>query len=172
MSEVNVMQRIGIGKVTFNFGSGVDQGKLEKGMLLIKHITGRTPIKTTTNKRIPGWGLRPGLPVGCKLTLRDGNVRDLIRRILMVKKNVLSRRQFDDNGSVAIGVHEYIDIPEVEYEPKIGILGFEMCITLERPGFRVKSRRLRKAKIPKRHRISRDDAIGYMQKEFNITIGD
>ncbi len=172
MSGENIMQKIDIGKVTFNFGSGVDQGKLEKGMLLIKHVTGKTPVKTTTNKRIPGWGLRPGLPVGCKITIRDSNVKDLIRRILMVKKNVLSKKQFDNNGSVAIGIHEYIDIPDIEYEPKIGILGFELCITLERPGFRVKTRKLKKARIPMRHRISRDEAIGYMQKEFNITVGD
>jgi len=63
---MNPMKNIKIEKLTFNFGSGKDQSKLDKGMILIKHVTGMDPVKTITQKRIPSWGLRPGLPVGCK----------------------------------------------------------------------------------------------------------
>jgi large subunit ribosomal protein L5 len=168
----NPMRRIVIDKLTFNFGSGKDQAKLEKGMKLIKHITGKDPVKTITNKRIPSWGLRPGLPVGCKLTLRGPAVVDLIQRLLAAKKNELSRQQFDDAGSVAFGIKEYIDIPGVEYNPAIGITGFEVCITLKRPGFRVRDRRLRAAKIAKNHSIRQTEAIRFMQETFKITVGE
>lgn len=164
------MRDIRIEKITFNFGSGKDQTKLEKGMILIKHITGKEPVKTVTHKRIPAWGLRPGLPVGCKLTLRK-DIKDLISRLLKAKKSTLSKKSFDDNGTVSFGIHEYIDIPGVEYEPKIGIMGFEVCITLMRPGFRVKNRRLKQAKLPARHKISREEAIEFMKKEFGLSIG-
>jgi len=166
------MRQIQIEKITFNFGSGKDQGKLEKGMILIKHITGKDPVKTVTNKRIPSWGLRPGLPVGCKLTIRDNGVKDMIKRLLTAKKNTLTEKQFDNNGNVAFGLPEYIEIPDVEYNPKIGIMGFEVCITLKRPGFRIKSRRLMNSKIPKKHTISKEEAIDYMKKEFNIKVGE
>jgi large subunit ribosomal protein L5 len=168
----NPMRRIVIDKLTFNFGSGKDQAKLEKGMKLIKHITGKDPVKTITNKRIPSWGLRPGLPVGCKLTMRGPAVTDLIQRLLVAKKNQLLRQQFDDAGSVAFGIREYIDIPGVEYNPAIGITGFEVCVTLKRPGFRVRDRRLRTAKIAKSHSIRQEEAIRFMQSTFNITVGE
>ncbi len=165
----NVMREIKIEKLTLNFGAGKDMSRLEKGMKLIKHITNKDAVKTVTSKRIPGWGIRPGLPIGCKITIRKG-FKELIKKLLGAKNNVLSIKQFDVNGNVAFGIHEYIDIPGVEYNPEIGMLGLQVCITLTRPGFRIKCRRLRKAKIPKKHRISREEAIEFMKKEFNIEI--
>ena len=67
---MNPMQQVRIGKLTLNIGAGKDPSKLEKGLTLIKSITGIEPLKTVTTKRIAEWGLRPGLPIGCKLTLR------------------------------------------------------------------------------------------------------
>ena len=67
---MNSTRQISIEKVTLNIGAGKDQAKLEKGMKLINSIAGRPPVKTFTRKRIQEWGLRPGLPIGCKLTLR------------------------------------------------------------------------------------------------------
>ena len=167
-----VMKNIKVGKLTLNVGAGKDQAKLDKGVMLIKHITGIEPVKTVTNKRIPNWGLRPGLPIGCKITLRKDAASSLLRRLLEAKSNQLLKRQFDENGNVSFGVHEYIDIPGVKYEPKIGVMGFEACVTLERPGYRITKRRLRRTSIPTKHRIKRDEAIAFMQKEFNAKIGE
>ena len=72
----NAMKTIKIEKVTLNVGAGKDVAVLEKGMKLIKHLTGLDPVKTYTQKRIQAWGLRPGLPIGCKITIRD---RQLIK---------------------------------------------------------------------------------------------
>jgi len=166
---MNVMKKIAIEKVTLNFGSGKDQGKLEKGMYLIKHVTGKDPVKTITNKRIPSWGLRPGLPVGCKLTIRK-EAKELISRMLKALKNTVPEKAFDNNGTISLGIPEYIDIEGVEYDPKIGIMGFEIAITLNRPGFRIKKRRLKPAKVPVQHRISKEDAMEFMKKEFNIEV--
>lgn len=166
------MRNIRIDKLTFNFGSGKDQAKLDKGMMLIKHITGQDPVKTITSKRIPAWGLRPGLSVGCKLTLRHARARELIARLVQAKKSLLHRSQFDDNGSVAFGIPEYIDIPGVQYDPKIGIAGLQVCITLRRPGYRIRDRKLKKGRISKTHRITRDEAIEFMKNEFSIKVGE
>ena len=165
------MRDVKIEKLTLNFGSGKDQKKLEKGIILIKHITGKEPIKTITSKRIPAWELRPGLAVGCKLTLRK-DVKDLIKRLLASRKNILPKKCFDENGTVSFGIPEYIEIPDVEYEPKIGIMGFEVSVTLARAGFRIKDRRLKNKKVPGKHKVTQADAIKYMEKEFGITVGD
>jgi len=166
------MKEIKIGKVTLNVGAGKDQNKLEKGILLLKNITGIDPIKTFTNKRIPTWGLRPGLPIGCKLTLRKKKAEEILLRLLDAKDNTLSPQQFDKEGNIAFGIHEYIDIPGIEYEPKIGVMGLEVCITLERPGYRIKKRRIMKRKVPKKHKINREEVIEFMKKKFNVKIGE
>ncbi len=166
-----VMKQIKIEKVTLNFGAGKDQKKLEKGVILLKHLTGREPVKTITQKRIPTWGVRPGLPIGCKITIRERDmIKTLITRFLKAKENRLQEKQFDDNGNIAFGIHEYIDIPEVQYNPEVGIMGFETCITLQRPGFRVKRRKKQKRGVGKNHRISKEEAIDFMKQQFSIAV--
>lgn len=168
----NIMQEIKVEKVTLNIGAGKDQAKLENGIKLLKNITGISPVKTFTQKRIPGWGLRPGLPIGCKITLRNQQAGEVIKRLLEAKDNILSKSQFDEYGNIAFGIAEYIDIPSVKYDPKIGIMGLEICITLQRAGFRIKRRRIKKRKIPKKHAIHKEEAVEFMKKNFNIKTGE
>jgi len=165
---MNIMRNIRIEKLTLNVGAGKEQTKLEKGMMLLKHITGIDPVKTFTKKRIPEWGLRPGLPIGCKLTLRGKSAEELLKRLLDAKENTLKEEQFDENGNVSFGIPEYIDIKDVKYNPQIAVMGLEACITLERPGFRIKRRAIGKKKISKRHSISKNEAIGFMKEKFNV----
>lgn len=167
-----MMREIRIGKVTLNVGAGKDTNKLEKGIKLLKVITGIDPVKTITQKRIPSWGLRPGLPIGCKITLRKEKAIEVLKKLLEAKEFILQESQFDDTGNLSFGIHEYIDIPGIEYEPDIGIMGFEVCVTFERAGFRIKNRKIRKRKIKANHKIAKKEVIDMMKKEFNITIGE
>lgn len=167
---MNPMKSIRIEKVTLNIGAGKDQARLERGIALLNAIADATPVKTTTNKRIQEWGLRPGLPIGCKLTLRKNKAVKMLPRLLDAVENRLREKQFDGNGNIAFGISEYIEIPGVKYDPKIGIMGLEVCITLERPGYRIKKRRLLARKIPARHRISKQEAIDFMAKQFNTKV--
>ncbi|MBI2656016.1 50S ribosomal protein L5 [Candidatus Woesearchaeota archaeon] len=164
------MKIIKIEKITLNIGAGKDQSRLEKGIVLLNSIGNGTPVKTVTNKRVQEWGLRPGLPIGCKITLRKGKAASLLPRLLESVDNKLNPRQFDDNGNIAFGIHEYIEIPGIKYDPKIGIMGLQVCVTLERPGFRIKRRKIMPRKIPARHRISRQEAIEFMSKSFSTMV--
>lgn len=166
----NVMRQLRITKVTLNVGAGKSTEKLEKGLKLLKAITGIPPIKTFTNKRIPSWGLRPGLPIGCKITLRKAPSIELLKRLLQARDQKLGESQFDGEGNVSFGIPEYIDIPGVNYDPSIGIMGLEVCVTIERPGFRIKKRKARKRKIPARHRITKSEAIDFMKEKFGIAV--
>jgi len=169
---MNPMREIKIEKITLNVGAGKDQAKLEKGMLLLKNIASLTPVKTYTSKRIPEWGLRPGLPIGCKLTIRKTAAEELLKRLLDAKENKLKKSQFDKEGNMSFGIHEYIDIAGVKYDPQIGIMGLEVCVTLERPGFRIKRRSFKTRKIPPKHKIAKDEAIEFIKKKFNVGIED
>ena len=164
------MKSIKIEKITLNIGAGKDQTRLEKGFALLSAITNGTPIKTVTNKRIQEWGLRPGLPIGCKITLRKQKALQLLPRLLEAVENKLKERQFDENGNLAFGIKEYIEIPGVKYDPKIGIMGLEVCVTLERPGFRIKKRKIMPRRIPSRHRISKQEAMDFMSGNFKTQV--
>lgn len=169
---MNLMRNIRIEKITLNIGAGKDQARLEKGIKLLENITGIKPIKTFAKKRIPGWGLRPGLPIGCKLTLRKNAAVELLAKLLKAVDDTLKPPQFDMNGNVAFGIPEYIDIPGIKYDPTIGIMGLEVCVTLERPGYRIKKRRAKRKKISPRHAITKEEAIKFMESKFKVKVGD
>lgn len=165
------MRDIKIEKITLNVGVGKDQALLEKGIKLLKNITGIDPVKTFTYKRIPSWGLRPGLPIGTKITLRDdGMIKDIVTRCLKAKTNKLKKSCFDQNGNVSFGIHEYIDVPGLEYDPKVGIIGFQLCITLSRPGFSLKNKSYMKKEIGKKHKINQEDAITFMKENYKVEV--
>ena len=47
----------------------------------------------------------------------------------------------------------------------------DVAITFERPGFRVlRRRRCRKKHIPRRHRVTREEAMVYLHKVFGVEI--
>jgi large subunit ribosomal protein L5 len=166
---VNPMKEISIAKLTLNVGAGKDEDHLKKGIKLLQKLTGVAPLKTITQKRIPGWGLRPGLVVGCKITLRTG-AEEMLKRLLVAKENILSKRCFDTQGNFSFGVPEYIDIQGMEYDPELKILGLEAAVTLKRPGFRVSSRKLRPAKVGKKHAITQEEAIEFVKKKFGVEV--
>ena len=166
------MKNISVEKVTLNIGAGKDQTKLEKGIKLISSITGLKPVKTFAKKRIQEWGLRLGLPIGCKLTLRNKEALELLKRLLEARDSTLNTSNMDNEGNISFGIREYIDVPGVKYDPDIGIMGFQVCITLKRKGFRVKNRAIKRAIIPKKHRISRQDAMDFMKNTFNMKIAE
>ncbi len=168
---MNMMRRIRIEKITLNIGAGKDQNVLKKSVKLLKNITGIEPVKTITRKRIAAWGLRPGLPIGCKITLRKVQAKDILPRLLSARNNELADSNFDNFGNISFGIQEYIDIPGVKYDPEIGMAGLQVSITLERPGFRIKKRKICKKKIKSNHQVSKKDAMAYMKSEFKLNFG-
>ena len=168
--EQHKMKTISVEKVTLNIGCGTDAKKLEKAVKLLEHITGVAPVKTKTTKRIAGWGLRPGLPVGAKVTLRGKKAQEVLERCLTARDKTLAPSTFDHNGNISFGIKEYIDIPGTQYDPDIGIIGLQVTATLTRPGFRIKIRKIRSARVPKHHRISKDEAIAFAAEKFQVKV--
>jgi len=165
---MNSMRKIKIEKLTLNIGAGRDEKVLKRAMKLLKHITGVEPVQTITQKRLAAWGLRPGLPIGAKITLRDEEVtKALVARLFAAKDNLYKESWFDNHGNISFGIHEYVDIPDVKYDTEIALLGLQVSITLTRPGFRVKKRKIRKASIGKNQLITREEAIEYVTTTFD-----
>lgn len=167
---MNVMKEIRIEKVTLNVGTGKPGPELEKGKILLEKISGLKPSETITKKRIPGWGLRPNLVIGCKVTMRGKKAEEVLRTLLKAEDDSLSSRSFDTLGNFSFGIKEYLDVPNLNYIPEVGIIGFEVAITLERKGFRVKRRALKSRTIPKRHSISKEEGMKFAKEYLGIKI--
>ena len=167
---MNIMQKPRIEKLTLNIGAGKEQAKLDKAVEVLRSLTGINPVKTITRKRVPSWGLRPGLPIGCMITLRKQPASLMLKRLLKAKDFKLKQNNFDPHGTVSFGIPEHIDIEGAKYDPKIGMLGLQACVTLEKPGYRVKRRSLHRTPVGKKHRLTKDQAINFMKEAFGIKL--
>ena len=168
--EDNKMKKIGIEKVTVNIGVGKTGEELDRASRILAQITGAKPILTKCKIKQPTWGIREGLTIGTKVTLRGENAERFLKDALVAKDNKVNRKSFDKQGNFGFGVKEYIDLPKVKYDPKLGIRGFDVLVTLDRPGYRVKRRKLAKAKIPVKHLIKSEDAMDFVREKFGVEI--
>jgi large subunit ribosomal protein L5 len=82
----------------------------------------------------------------------------------------LNNVAFDDQGNFSFGIKEHIDVPGVKYDPEIGIFGMDVCVSLCRPGYRIKYRRRETRRIPKAHRVTREEAINFMSEKFGVRV--
>ncbi|MFH1470709.1 MAG: 50S ribosomal protein L5 [Candidatus Micrarchaeota archaeon] len=167
--QENAMKEIIIEKVTLNIGSGEAGQKLENAKTLLEVMTNRNPIVTTAKVRNPVFKIKKGDPIGAKVTIRGKAAKEILERALKAVEHTLKERSFDENGNFSFGVKEYIDFPGVKYDPKIGIIGFDVCVTLRRRGARVSSRRHAKGRVGKKHKLTRDDGIAFA-KGLNVTV--
>jgi large subunit ribosomal protein L5 len=160
-----------IAKVVANIGVGAGgEETMTPAMNLLEKITGKKPVKTYSKCKIPAWGLREGLPIGTKVTLRGELARDFLERSTVAVEKTLKERNFDKAGNLSFGIEQYVFYDGVKYDPDIGTMGLQVSVTIERPGFRVKQRKIKTAKLGKGHIIPKDEAIAFITKEFGVTV--
>ncbi|MEM5773325.1 MAG: 50S ribosomal protein L5 [Candidatus Aenigmatarchaeota archaeon] len=163
------MREIKIEKVTLNVGCAGDLEKIERAKKLLKLLTGREPA-ITKSKRRSTFGIAKGKPVGVMVTLRGKEAENFLKRALYAVENKLKSSQFDAEGNFSFGIKEYIDIQGVKYSHEVGMLGLDVCVSLKRPGFRIKYRRIQKRKIPAKHKINKEEAMDWVKNNFGVEI--
>ncbi|MCD6279259.1 50S ribosomal protein L5 [Candidatus Micrarchaeota archaeon] len=159
----NPMRKVRIKKVTLNIGVGQGGEPLEMATALLEKITGMKPVKTKAKVRNPTWKLRKGLQIGAKVTLRGKKAEEILKKSFKAVDDKISSKAFDKFGNFSFGVKEYIDFPGIKYDPNIGIMGFDVCVTLDRPGYRINKRKRMKSKIGKSHLLNKDEAIDFVR---------
>lgn len=160
------MREIKLEKLTLNIG-GVGE-KLDKGVILLQRISGRTPVKVKATKRIPTWQVRPGLEVGTKVTLRGEDALELLKKLLPAIDNTLKEKQIQNNF-FSFGIPEYIEIPGIEYLREVGIMGLEVTVVFERAGKKVERKKIKRGKT-RRLTITRREIESYLEKNFKTKI--
>ena len=165
----NSMKKISLAKVVLNMGIGTSGEPIEIGKKILVQISGKKPNTRNAKKSQRDWGIRKGEPIGVAVTVRDSDATELLKKLLIVKDSQIMEKSFDNEGNLSFGIREHIDIPGIKYDPKIGILGLEVSISLARPGFNIKFNKS-KAKVGKNHRITKNDAIKFLTEEFEVEV--
>lgn len=165
----NPMRNIRIEKVVVNMGVGEGGEKLKKAEQIMEKLTGQKPVKTIAKKTNRDFGIKKGMSIGCKVTLRKDKAIDFLKRALWVRDHKIPKWSFCD-GNLSFGIKEHTEFEGMKYQPEIGIFGLDVCITFERKGYRVKRRKVARSNLPEKEKIKSDEIIEYMKKEFNVEV--
>ncbi len=165
--EVNVMEEPQIEKVILSVGANGEE--LDKGVKLLSRISGKKPIKTKSNKRIPTLGVSPGMEIGCMVTIRGEKAIEILKNLLDAEENAIRERKISKN-TFSFGIEEYIEIPGIEYQRDIGVLGLNVTVTFKKPGRRVSVRKIKRAKIPEKQNVRKEEIIDYLENKLDVEI--
>jgi large subunit ribosomal protein L5 len=160
--EESPMRRIEIEKVVLNIGVGEPGERLEQAKTILEKITGRKAVYRKTKRRTT-FGVAKGRNIGVIVTIRKKDAEELLKRLFKAVEEKLDKRCFSGR-TFSFGIEEYISIPGVDYDPKIGILGLDVCVVLRRPGFK------KGIKVGKKLQISSEEAQNFIKEKFGVEI--
>ena len=121
----SVMEVPKLDKIVINIGLGdvkENPKDLENAIKDLEQITGQKPITTKSKKAIAAFKLRAGVPIGCKVTLRQGKMYDFANKLFNVALprvrdfRGIPADSFDGRGNYSMGIKEQLIFPEIEYE--------------------------------------------------------
>jgi len=164
------MKKISLDKVVLNMGIGKSGDVIDIARRALEQISGKKPSTRNAKDTQREWGVRKGEPIGVAVTIRGNDAVSLLKRLLEAKGNTVNGKSFDNFGNYSFGINEHIDIPNVKYDPQIGILGLGISVTLARPGYSIRKRSKHKASVGKSHVITNQEAKDYLIKEYGVTI--
>jgi large subunit ribosomal protein L5 len=165
------MREIKIGKVVVNISVGTSGQPLVNAMRILQQITDQQPAQRTAKQTIRQFGIRKNEPIACMVTLRGEKADEFLKKAFQGIRNRINSRSFDKNGNFAFGIREHIDIPGTRYDPNLGIIGMDVNVTLERPGYRVSKRKRGRSRIGSTHRVTPKEAMSYVSTTYGVQVG-
>jgi len=169
-TDQNPLRQVRIEKLTLNIATGKSGEPLEKAKKVLNQLTGRTPATKRAKRTIKDFGVRQGEPISAIVTLRRDDATTFLVRALDAIGNKVRESSFDDYGNFSFGIKEHIEIPGTKYVPELGIFGATVHVTLGRPGYRIRSRSIRPAKMSRSHYVSKDEAVNFITSNFRTQI--
>ena len=167
---MSTMKDLHVEKVVVNIGVGEAGERLAKAEKVLEMVTKQKPVETLSKTVNRDLGIRVGMPLGCKVTLRGEDAEDFVKRALVIREMRVPEYSFDKEGNMSFGISDYTDFDGMKYDPEIGIFGMDVNVVLRRSGNRITQRALLKRRIPKHHRVDREEAIQYMKDTFEVQV--
>lgn len=166
----NPMRKISIDKVVINIGVGEGGEKLQRAERVIGILTDRKPVRTISSTTNRDLGIRKFMPIGCKVTLRRDKAEDFLKRAFWVKQNKIANYSFDPEGNFSFGLADHTDFQGQKYDPKIGIFGMDINVSLRRNGHRISRRKRQYRKVPTKQKITREEAYEFLGRKFDVEV--
>ena len=166
----SIMKKISLQKVVLNMGVGKSGDDIEVAKKALHQITGKKSSSRNAKATERDWGVRKGEPIGVAVTVRGNDAKELLKRLFEAKGNQVKDKSFDNFGNYSFGIKEHIDIPDVKYDPQIGILGLDVSVSLSRPGFNIRVRSKHKARLGKSHKITKKDAQDFFVNGYGVEV--
>ena len=104
------------------------------------------------------------------VTLRKQKAIDFLKKVLPVIDNKIAKSSFDENGNFSFGIKEHIEIAGVKYDPDVGIFGMDVCVSVNRPGQRIKIRRKQTQHVGKKHMLTPEESIAFIRQTLGVEI--
>jgi len=125
---VKIVVSMGVGSATQN------KAILDNAVKDMEQITGRKVLVTKARKSISNFKLRQGMPIGCKVTLRDEVMYEFFDRLTAIA--IPRIRDFrgvksdtlDGRGNFSFGLKEQTVFPEIEFDKVDAIRGLNITI--------------------------------------------
>jgi len=126
-----------LAKIVLNVGMG-EGAKTPKMLDAVAEemavITGQKAVITRAKKAIANFGLRAGLPVGVRVTLRGPRMYEFLDRFISLALprtrdfRGLPTKSFDGSGNYTFGIKEQLIFPEIDYDKVEKIHGMDITI--------------------------------------------
>lgn len=165
----NPMRDIFIEKLVINVCLGDAQDRLTRAATVLEEITGNKPVFGRARYTVRTFSIRRNQKISCSVAVRGDRATEIVNRGLRVKDYELKASNFSDTGNFGFGIEEHIDLG-VKYDPSIGIYGMDFYVVLGRAGYRVSRRKRKQNKVGKKQRVTKEDAIAWIQKTFQTAI--
>jgi large subunit ribosomal protein L5 len=131
----NLMSVPKLTKIAINVGVGeavADRKRLDDIINNIALIAGQKPAITNARKSISNFKLREGMPIGCRVTLRNKIMFEFLDRFVNLALprsrdfQGVPDKGFDGRGNYTIGIKEHTIFPEIDVDKVDRIHGMDI----------------------------------------------
>jgi large subunit ribosomal protein L5 len=122
-------------KIVINVGVGdaiTDKKILDTVVDNVAAITGQQPVTTKAKKSISNFKLREGMPIGCKVTLRQRIMFEFLDRLVNLALprtrdfQGVPDKSFDGRGNYTLGIKEHTIFPEIDTDKVSKVHGLDV----------------------------------------------
>jgi len=131
----NPMEIPRLEKIVLNVGLGEakdDPKLLQSAVDELAKISGQRPVVTRARHSISNFGLREGMSIGVKVTLRQARMFEFMDRFISTAVPRIrdfrgfNSRAFDGRGNYTVGIREQMVFPEIDYDDIVKVHGMDI----------------------------------------------